>query len=551
MKSSHTYPQSTFEKTLKQFNTRRLEPFSKRQMSSLGKIINDRYQIMQVLPSIDKLNCYTAKDHIDTGRCGMCGAENIDEPSEYCNQCGYYLPDSYFLLLEGNRESTRGFAPLISDRLKHQGILTFFEKFNFNSKYYVVAQNIAHKTLANCDPYIHVTHLLNWAIVLAETLDFLHRHSIFNIDMRLDHIAILAGGPRLINFSDSIVIEKSEQKPRLFTDIKAFAASFLMLLSNIEQQDRKTACLKDIFIKAEQQSFNTAGELIYALAQDPEKPKKLKSKQTVILSDRGVSISMGKASDVGIVRTLNEDSVVAFELTNILQSVSSPFGFYMVADGMGGHEAGEEASKMAVELITKRIIHTFNNNLEFAPNKAKQILEDTVFATNDEIYRAAKAGKNNMGTTITLALLVNMKAFIFNVGDARTFHYKRGKLELITQDHSLVYRLYKIGQLNYQDIPHHPNSNQILCALGEAKLQQSLNNMAGQANHPYYFNIDLERGDGLLLCSDGLWQMIPDAKIEQTLEKHHNPQQAVDQLVSMANRNGGDDNISLIFVKTY
>jgi len=97
---------------------------------------------------------------------------------------------------------------------------------------------------------------------------------------------------------------------------------------------------------------------------------------------------------------------------------------------------------------------------------------------------------------------------------------------------------------------HHPQSNQILCALGEPNLQQSLMNLEVQANHPYFFNINLDRDDGILLCTDGLWQMIEDSEIEGILNKHSQPQDAVDELVYLANRNGGDDNISLIFVKT-
>jgi serine/threonine protein phosphatase PrpC len=114
----------------------------------------------------------------------------------------------------------------------------------------------------------------------------------------------------------------------------------------------------------------------------------------------------------------------------------------------------------------------------------------------------------------------------------------------------LVYRLYKIGQLSYDEIYRHPQSNQILCALGEPKLQQSLVNLDEKANHPYFFNIIMERGDGILLCTDGLWQMIPDHQIEEVLNNNSQPQHAVEELINLANENGGDDNISLIFVKT-
>ena len=273
-------------------------------------------------------------------------------------------------------------------------------------------------------------------------------------------------------------------------------------------------------------------------------------KKTVFLTDKGVSISIGMASDVGMVRNLNEDSVSALELTNIIQSVSIPYGLYMVADGMGGHDAGEEASKLAVEYITRKIIDSFNGAFELSEDEIRQILEDAVFSANREINKVARLKNNNMGTTITIAYTSNNRAFILNVGDARAYWYSNNKLKLITQDHSLVYRLYKIGQLTYPEIYQHPQNNQILCSLGEPNLQQSLANLAEKANHPYYFNISLERGDGLLLCTDGLWQMLQDQQIEEVLNHNLQPQNAVDELVNLANHNGGDDNISLIYVKT-
>lgn len=291
---------------------------------------------------------------------------------------------------------------------------------------------------------------------------------------------------------------------------------------------------------------------ISGIYQQPESFDPIYSaNKTVFLTGNSASISVGMASDVGMVRTLNEDSVSVFELTNILQSVTTPYGLYMVADGMGGHSAGEEASKIAVEYITRKIIGSFNNSFETIKQKARQLLEEAVFSANQEICKIADLKNNDMGTTISIAFVANGRAFILSVGDARAYLYSNGKLQLITEDHSLVYRLYKIGQLQYHEINQHPNSNQILCALGEPNLQQSLENLEQKANHPYFFEISLEKGDGLLLCTDGLWQMIPDSQIEEILNRNSQPQKAVDALVNLANNNGGDDNISLIFVKTH
>lgn len=259
--------------------------------------------------------------------------------------------------------------------------------------------------------------------------------------------------------------------------------------------------------------------------------------------------SVGKASDAGMNRTLNEDSLAVIELKNMLQSDSTPIGLYMIADGMGGHDAGEEASRIAVEMTTERIIKHFSENHTVLEKRSQQILEEAVFVANEEIYKIARERNSNMGTTITVALLIQTKAFILNIGDSRIYHYSDQKLNLVTQDHSLVYRLYKIGQLQYEEIARHPNSNLILCSVGDPNLKKSLMHMAEQADHPYYFEIELERGDGLLLCSDGLWQMIPDSRIQEILSQYDHPQEAVDTLINLANQLGGDDNISVIFVR--
>jgi len=541
------------EKAIKRFTTHRLEPETIESNLCHGELIDDRYQIIGILPKIGQLKCYCVTDCLNTTRCGSCGADN-HQNSTYCDQCGYYIADSKFLLLVSNQDLTKKFEVLIKKNLKHKGILRFFEGFCWHDNCLIVAQNLENKTLSHLSSPIQFDLIMDWLTLLLESLSFLHKHTIFNVALSATDIFIFPDGPRLANFSEAITTNKNVDK-WIQSDIQNLAKTFLMILSKIEPDDNNILYLKSALLKAVQENYRTINDFlneIKKLKKKEENPAPpFDNKKTILLTDKGASISVGMASDVGMVRTLNEDSVGAFKLTNILQSISTPYGFYMVADGMGGHEAGEEASKIAVEYITRKIFRFFNDDFRSSEKKARQILEDAVFAANQEICKTAKARNNNMGTTITVAFLINNKGYILNVGDARAYLYSNKKLKLITQDHSLVYRLYKIGQLKYDEIYNHPQSNQILCALGELNLQQSLDNLAERANHPYFFEITLNKGDGLLLCTDGLWQMIPDIEIEQIIAKYSHPQHAVDELVELANKNGGDDNISLIFVKTH
>lgn len=541
------------EKTRKRLTTQLLEIEAKDSDLKPGDFLNNRYEIIESLPNIGPLKCYTALDHENTSRCGTCGTVNDLDPVVFCERCGYQIPGSRFLVLEVEEAQTRVFELLIATRLSHEGVFRFFEMFSQNERNYIVAQNRYHKKLSDIVTNIPFSQAWNWTISLIGAVVFLHQQHVFNVDFTPEGIFIFPSGPKLLNFTTALVTKKNVER-WIKSDIKNLAKTLVQLLPKIEPKDENMLYVKSIFMNAVQGGYSRIRDFIDDVIEIDDnfesRGRLINEKKTVFLTNKGVSISIGMASDVGMVRNLNEDSVSALELTNIIQSISTPYGLYMVADGMGGHDAGEEASKLAVEYVTRKIIDSFNGTFELTENEVRQILDDAVFSANREINKVARLKNNNMGTTITIAYTSNNRAFILNVGDARAYWHSKNKLELITQDHSLVYRLYKIGQLTYDEIYQHPQNNQILCSLGEPDLQQSLVNLSEQANHPYFFNIPLERGDGLLLCTDGLWQMLPDRQIETVLNQNPHPQNAVDELVYLANQNGGDDNISLIYVKT-
>jgi len=541
------------EKTRKRLTTQLLEAEANNPDLKPGDRLNNRYEIIESLPNIGVLKCYTALDHENSERCGTCGTVNDPDQVVFCERCGYQIPGCRFLVLEGDETQTSVFELLLTKHIHHEGFFKFFDMFSYNEKKYIVAQYRYNKMLSDIYSNVTFSHAWNWTINLLGTVIFLHQHHIFNVDFSPDRIFIFPGGPKLINFTNAFVICKNVHG-WIKSDIRNLAKTLLQLLPKIEPKDENMLYMKSIFMNAVQGGYSRIRDFfddVIAIDENIEPRSRLiDDKKTVYLTNKGVSISIGMASDVGMVRNLNEDSVSALELTNIIQSVSTPYGLYMVADGMGGHDAGEEASKLAVEYITRKIIDSFNETFELTENEIRQILDDAVFSANREINKIARLKNNNMGTTITIAYTSNNRAFILNVGDARAYWYSNNKLKLISQDHSLVYRLYKIGQITYDEIYQHPQNNQILCSLGEPDLQQSLLNLAEQANHPYFFNIPLEIGDGLLLCTDGLWQMLNDRQIEEVLNQNPHPQNAVDELVYLANQNGGDDNISLIYVKT-
>jgi len=523
-----------------------------REMIAPQVVANNRFQILKTLPPVGDLKTYLVTDNGNSFYCGNCGKKNNKASAIYCTSCGFHLQDSTFILLEGLQENTIGFEPLVAGNLHQNGILTFFELFFSEGHHYVLGQSISGKRLSDLQNNITISTLLEWVSLLAKSMTFLHNHFIFNVGLAANDIFFSTSNPRLVNFSKAIVLHKSDKK-LILADLKNFANTFLNLLDKIESQGKQTNPLREILMNAANGQFSSFKVFQQKFLQQEKtntnnhffEPK------TNSTRPKSFTVSVGMASDVGIVRTLNEDSLAAFEQTSIIQSVARPFGFFMVADGMGGHEAGEEASKIAVEKITRELRHVLPGDAALSQDRIRHIMEDAVFAANEKIYQNAKTQNNGMGTTITIALLIHNSVYIFNVGDGRAYHIQNNKLKLISQDHSLVYRLYKIGQLQYDDILTHPQSNQILCALGESQLKLNLSNLEKQANHPYFFHVELEKGDGLLLCTDGLWQMIREPEIENTLIHFPQPQKAVDELVKTANINGGVDNISLIYISTH
>lgn len=225
----------------------------------------------------------------------------------------------------------------------------------------------------------------------------------------------------------------------------------------------------------------------------------------------------GSRTDIGCVRDHNEDSLV----------VQPPL--YVVADGMGGHAAGEVASEIAVQVIAERAPST--------PDGAE--LSAAVGAANEEILLAARdgRGRDGMGTTVTAAILEGERLVIAQVGDSRAYLLHQGRLQQLTRDHSLVADMIEAGRLTPEEARVHPGRSVITRALGSV-----------EGTQPDIYELNVEAGDRLLLCSDGLTGMVRDAEIEKILSHVHDPQQCASQLTDEALAAGGHDNVTVVVV---
>ncbi len=241
-------------------------------------------------------------------------------------------------------------------------------------------------------------------------------------------------------------------------------------------------------------------------------------------------ISVKQGTDVGKVRDHNEDFVLIPEVSEAERN--SKGRLFIVADGMGGYQAGEVASEMAARTVAQRYYADPSDD----PSTR---LRNAVQAANAEVHLQAQGNvaRTGMGTTMVAAALIGQKAYIASVGDSRAYVVHNGRLDQITQDHSFVGEQVRAGILTKEQARLHPQRNVITRALG-SQPTVSVDTFSG----------DLSDGDVLVMCTDGLTGHVPDEQIRDTVLELP-PEQAVPRLIQTANEGGGSDNITLIVLR--
>ncbi len=234
----------------------------------------------------------------------------------------------------------------------------------------------------------------------------------------------------------------------------------------------------------------------------------------------------------------NEDSLFAVRGIQDENGHTQQFGLFVVADGMGGHANGQDASRLAIQTIIDYLLPRLVHG-EDTQETAEKLLVDSVQLANQAVHQHNIEHNADMGTTVTATLVVNDTAHVANVGDSRTYLYRTSDgLSKVTRDHSVVASLVDAGIIKPDDIYTHPKRNQIYRSLGEKPFVEV---------DP--FTVQLQLGDKLLLCSDGLWDMVRDPEIKHVLETPTpDPQQLGNNLIAAALKGGGEDNVSVIVV---
>lgn len=225
-------------------------------------------------------------------------------------------------------------------------------------------------------------------------------------------------------------------------------------------------------------------------------------------------------SHTGLVRPGNEDCFIS----DIKRR------FFAVADGMGGHQAGEVASYLALRALSERLFGSSEGEPLVRLQKAAEF-------ANEVVYRSSLADRDRsgMGTTLTAVWILNGKAYLVHIGDSRAYLYRDGKLQVLTDDHSYVGELVRMGGLTAEEARVHPRRNILTRALGTEE-RADIDSR----------EIALKLGDRLLLCTDGLYEVVSDAELADVLNRHGELYVAAKELLRLALERGGPDNVTVV-----
>lgn len=568
-----------------------------------GSLIAGRYQALSLLSSTPQSNIYEAVDQQGYLQCWACGSASSEEGDIYCVECGAQLTGRHYHLQEfplSPEHPVDGSAPVpVPAAFLNNEVLGVAHVYNTladaeagrvyvvweavtGSRLNALSAGVANEALATQSgplEAIDEERAISWMAQAAEVLVRLHAAGVVGCVMTGDNLVILPGDRlMLVDPSGCRDIDtESKQEPseqasdvhnlgveleRWYMGVRALVeaphevegldgspppASASAALTNgqmVGGADEITGPLggeKNVSLvlsRAREAGYTDAKEFLQALEE---------------LKDSGTPANFqfvsGRASDLGLVRQINEDSVLTIEVVVLGHEGSLPIGLYVIADGMGGHESGEVASSIAVRtiggLVNSALIGPLlaGESVAYDPTTCGGLLRQAVLEANRRITALAGERKSDLGTTVVAALVVGNHVTLVNVGDSRAYSWHDGKLSPITQDHSLVAQLVAAGQLAPEEIYTHPRRNEIFRALGDARLTDEEIDI---------YHHRLQPGGGLLLCSDGLWDFVRDATIAGTLSsvgrEGGDPQAICETLINQANTQGGEDNISAIFV---
>jgi serine/threonine protein phosphatase PrpC len=512
-----------------------------------GALLHDgQYVVSELHSSDEQLNVYTVESFEPARVCTNCQTEAFDLDDQFCSSCGADISNIaplhlHYRVREGaDVNAFASQAQLLEMQLSHPGLSlphqAFVESPYGPPRHYLVEPEFLPPLATSLSVPQPLDRVLEWGFSLAQAMDYLHRHQITLREASLNQIAVSGRKARWVHLNRAYVIPleaRSTAESFFAEDVRRLAEDLSYLATGPQrtipgQMPQEAAT---VFSQALQVSAGiTAADFAAAL----------ESALQTLRHPASITLSVGHRSDVGQERSLNEDSLLTLGVSPVYRSTSTPLGLFAVADGMGGHSAGDVASRLAIQALEQHAISDLLSTTttdEPLPDPHEWVTTTTLVA-NQSVYEQRQAAGTDMGTTLVLALIVGDVATIGNVGDSRAYLLSQEGIVQITTDHSLVERLVATGQITREEAAYHPQRNVIYRVIGDKPRVE-----------PDVFKQRLSPGEALLLCSDGLNNMVPDEQIWHIWRSSTGPQEACDRLVQTANQAGGVDNITVVIVQ--
>lgn len=508
-----------------------------------GALLADRrYEVVSLVSESPNLNAYLVRDRWHR-YCPRCHSTASKAGDEFCGDCGGSFAGEpvehpgYLLRETLDQEMLARQALLAQLGLRHEGFVNIYQAFEYqpygsHPRFYLLSdpdEGVGLTTLPRPQPEDKV---LTWGRQLAEALAYLHHNGVLHRRIRPENIRLVDGKAKLTNFGLAEKAPKGAPREWFAGEVEELAR----ILHDLLAGQTPSPAVAAIFDKALSPDKGKRYPTAEALAAD------LKAALEILRRPVSATFLVGRRSDPGQMRELNEDSLLTLEFERVLQSVSKPAGLFAVADGMGGHSAGEVASGLAIQALARtvlsRVMLPVAEEAAGAEPDYAALLKEACLEANRAVHERARQARSDMGTTLVAALLIGSEAYIANVGDSRAYRVNPQEIRQITTDHSLVERLVATGQITREEARTHPQASLIYRTIGD-KPQVEVD----------LFHQNLGRDEWLLLCSDGLHGMVDDARIQQVLVTSLHPQEACEELVRLANQAGGLDNITVITVK--
>jgi serine/threonine protein phosphatase PrpC len=467
--------------------------------------------------------------------CGAFFPPRAATPEKYCTDCGtvleIYLDE--LALIEQQAPLADNLVRVVAKGLSHGSVraplFAFTEYLAGLPRHCMVLPQAAPM-----DSKPDTLQALQWGVNLGRGLDYLHDNGI-TYNGRLDNScfgrvngkAVWAGFHGCVHHPEGYVSDRR-------ADVRALAGLIFFWLTGRKQFELDPNLTPGINKVFEQVMGTTGPATGWDLAQIFDQASR------EVAAPRVVDFQLGRRTNVGMVRSLNEDSILTLEINRNQQSYSQPLGVYVVADGMGGHAAGEIASGTIINVIAQRALLDLlpGRITQTEKQKPQEWLRESVEMANREVLSLRKSAGTDMGSTLVAVVLDSSRVHIAHVGDSRAYLINAKGIERLTTDHSLVERLIATNQITREEARYHPQRNVIYRTIGDkAKIEVDI------STH------DLALDDCILLCSDGLSGMIDDAHIYNIVMQAVSPQAACDALIEAANAAGGEDNVSAIVIK--